>query len=175
MIYGITAFYIVATVVALGCLIFSVYRVKTYAKSIPIGALTVLLFMGMTVAIFYVAPRIQGWATTEEIPPYSIISSIKVLEPKGGDPGGVYVFCFPRVIEPRSLGQSIVFVFKEQKKPYVPRLYKLPYTEERHQKLVETEKKRRAQPGSNLFVDDSGAIAVLNPHKALPPKDDPKP
>ena len=88
-----------------------------------------------------------------------------VIEPKGSDPGAIYVWAitykgspFETVIHP--LDPRITF---QVLKPGIPRSYKLPYSKQQHKKIT----KKKKQKGTLLFWTKKEGLKLKNPEEIL--------
>ena len=153
----ITAFIIVMTVM-LWIFIKSKVSILTKIILISIG-----LWYGL--ALYYMPGGLAGWPSVQPIPENSFIKDGFVVEPKGSDPGAIYIWAitykgnpFQTVTHP--LNPRMTF---QVLKPGIPRSYKLPYSKQQHKKIT----KKKKQKGTILFWTKKEGLKLKNPEEIL--------
>ena len=186
--YGsiIIGFIILATL----CLwLFVKKQVPTWVK-----ALVVPVCIWYGAAMYFAVPNIMGWPTQSDIPDKTILLAFHVVEPSHDDGNGaILIFGYTPFYNGSKI--SILwrinpkFTFSTQNSK--ARLFEIPYTRERHNKLLEASKdakgkggimiyrkgkkkkgeKQKSGGGSQFLFDNGDALEVLNPKSLLPKPD----
>ena len=119
--------------------------------------------------LYYSAPNLMGWPTTEPIPENSQILAFRIKEPnpKHNDPGAIYFWLNTK---PRSedqkpspanwLNPKKVFSYNSATHP---RAYRLPYTRKMHKKIIETQRQAQGVPGAQVRIKKEGRPKKGNP------------
>ena len=129
-----------------------------------IACIAVVVWFG--IALYYAPNHYRGWPVAEYPPEMSFIKASMVVEPTSDDPGAIYIWAISfttpdgkRVYNPRDFLKDI--------KPGVPRIFKLPYSKEKHKKATKKKKK-----GSMLFwATKKEGFKLIDFHKILTKED----
>jgi len=103
-----------------------------------IVCIAVVVWFG--IALWYAPNHYKGWPVPIFPPEMSFVKDSMIVEPTEDNPGAIYIlaisFSMPdgkRAYNPKD--------FLEDIKPGAPRIYKLPYSKERHKKASKKKKK----------------------------------
>ena len=153
---------ITAFVIYTSILLWVLIKTKTH---IVIKLVLIIIGTWYSVALYYAPAALTGWPSTQQIPEMSIIRDGFVIEPKGSDPGAIYVWAvtykenpFQTVTNPLNPSQTFQVL-----KPGIPRSYKLPYNKEQHKKIT----KKKKEKGKLLFYTKREGLKLRDPQEIL--------
>lgn len=140
--------------------------------------------------LYYSAPNLMGWPTTESIPENSQILAFRIKEPnpKNNDPGAIYFWLNTKPGHKNQKPSPANWINPKNVFSYNgsthPRAHQLPYSRKMHKKIIEAQKKARGVPGARVKIKKKGQhkkgdpgneeskaaleFEIINPVKLLP-------
>jgi hypothetical protein len=132
------------------------------------------------IPVYYLIPNLAGWPTGQEMQDGSRVMAIRIVEPKGSDPGAFYFWCniLPDLESDviNLLDPAKLFAYTGSAKP---RAYQLPYDREMHKRILEAQKEKKKAGGSFMVVSrgkkkpdgkgqqDKVGFKIINPIEIL--------
>ena len=124
---------------------------------LPIKFISIGILIWYGFVVYFTIPQIMGWPTYKDLPADSRIISVRIVEPKGDNKGWMYFWLSQK---PDHKRDAINLLRPDKFLIYTgaiqPRAYCIPYDRELHKKLLETQRKQRAQRGSSLMTGKKG-------------------
>jgi len=129
-----------------------------------IACIAIVIWFG--IALYYAPNHYRGWPVPIYPPEMSFVKDSMVVEPTQDDPGAIYILAITftkldgsKIYNPKDFLSDI--------KPGVPRIYKLPYTKDRHKKTAQ--KKGKSQ--MLFFKNKKKGFKIIDFAKILPKED----
>ena len=109
--------------------------------------------------LYYTAPNLMGWPTSQTIPDNSQILAYQVEKPvpKHNDPGAIY-FWIRTISIPKSQPNlsrvwfNPVSIFNHNRKTD-PRAFKLPYSKKMHKAILDAQRQMEVIPGALIKIN----------------------
>jgi hypothetical protein len=146
------------------------------------------------VALYFMVPNLLGWPARQDVPDDSYVLAVMVNEPNHtrNDPGAIYLWINHGPGDPADQTQAGSAVdprsiFKPEH-PRDPRAYKVPYSREMHEAIVEAQDQLQQTPGAMMKIQNNGdhsngspeaghetplTLEIINPAHQMHKDDDP--
>jgi hypothetical protein len=133
------------------------FFIKTPGRTV-IKVLLITLTVWYGLVLYYTAPNLMGWPTPQAVPENSLVLAIRIKEPDTGidDSGAIFLWIStPSTSKDSKKASESWFnpksIFKYDRQSD-PRAYKLPYSREMHDAIIQAQRQAQETLGALILV-----------------------